>query len=103
MEWIGVVGIIVGLVFFVIAAMKGWNVLITSIVTAIIIALTNGMDIGAAMVGNESSYVTGLAGFVQKNLLIFMGAAILGEYIDKSGAAKAIAQAIMNKVGTKSP
>ena len=65
MEWIGVIGIVAGLVFFVIAAMRGWNVLITSIVTAIIIALTNGMDIGAAMVGNESSYVTGLAGFVQ--------------------------------------
>lgn len=103
MEWIGVAGIVVGLVFFVIAAMKGWNVLVTSIVTAVIIALTNGMDIAAAMVGGESSYVTGLAGFVQKNLLIFMGAAILGEYIDKSGAARSIAQAIMNKVGTKSP
>lgn len=103
MEWIGVAGIVVGLVFFVIAAMKGWNVLVTSIVTAIIIALTNGMDIAVAMVGGESSYVTGLAGFVQKNLLIFMGAAILGEYIDKSGAAKSIARAIMGKVGTKSP
>ena len=103
MEWIGVAGIVGGLVFFVIAAMKGWNVLVTSIVTAIIIALTNGMDIAVAMVGGESSYVTGLAGFVQKNLLIFMGAAILGEYIDKSGAAKSIARAIMGKVGTKSP
>ena len=45
MEWIGVIGIIVGLVFFVIAAMKGWNVLITSVVTAVIIAVTNGMGI----------------------------------------------------------
>ncbi len=103
MEWVGVVGIIVGLVFFVIAAMKGWNVLITSIVTAVIIAVTNGMNIADTMVGTENSYVTGLAGFVQKNLLIFMGAAILGEYIDKSGAAKSIAGAIMKKVGTKSP
>lgn len=42
MEWIGVIGIIVGLVFFVIAALKGWNVLITSVVTAVIIAVTNG-------------------------------------------------------------
>ncbi|MEA5020421.1 MAG: hypothetical protein VB027_08625 [Gordonibacter sp.] len=103
MEWLGVAGIVAGLVFFVIAAMKGWNVLITSIVTAIIIALTNGMDIAAAMVGKDSSYVTGLAGFVQKNLLIFMGGAIMGEFMDKSGAAKSIANAIMNKVGTKSP
>lgn len=103
MEWIGVIGIIVGLVFFVIAAMKGWNVLITSVVTAVIIAVTNGMGIADAMLGAKSSYVTGLAGFVQKNLLIFVGAAILGEYIDKSGAAKSIAQAIVGKVGTKSP
>ena len=103
MEWIGVIGIIVGLVFFVIAALKGWNVLITSVVTAVIIAVTNGMGIADAMLGAKSSYVTGLASFVQKNLLIFVGAAILGEYIDKSGAAKSIAQAIVGKVGTKSP
>lgn len=103
MEWIGVIGIVVGLVFFVIAAMRGWNVLITSIVTAVIIALTNGMDIMNSMVGTESSYVTGLAGFIRGNLLIFMGGAIMGEFMDKSGAAKAIAKAVMNKVGTKSP
>ena len=101
MEIIGVIGIIVGLVFFVIAAMKGWNVLITSIVTAIIIAVTNGMDIATAMVGKESSYVTGLAGFVQNNIFIFLGGAIIGEFIDKSGAAKSIAHAIMGKVGNK--
>ena len=74
MEWIGVIGIVVGLVFFVVAAMRGWNVLITSIVTAIVIALTNGMDIMSSMVGTETSYVTGLAGFLRGNLIIFMGA-----------------------------
>lgn len=68
MEWIGVIGIVAGLVFFVIAAMRGWNVLITSIVTAIIIALTNGMDIMNTMVGTETSYATGLAGFIRGNL-----------------------------------
>ena len=100
MEWIGVIGIVAGLVFFVVAAMKGWNVLITSLVTAIVIALTNGMDIMNSMVGAEKSYVTGLAGFIRGNLLIFMGGAIMGEFMDKSGAAKAIAQFVMNKVGT---
>ena len=101
MEVIGVVGIVIGLVFFVIAAMKGWNVLITSVVTAIIIVATNGMDIASSMVGSESSYVTGLAGFVQSNIFIFLGGAIIGEFVDKSGAAKSIAHAIMGKVGNK--
>ncbi len=70
MEVIGVIGIVVGLVIFVIASMKGWNVLITSLITAAIIALTNGMDLASAMVGGDKSYVTGMAGFVQKNLLV---------------------------------
>lgn len=103
MEVIGVLGIIVGLVIFVIASMKGWNVLITSLITAAIIILTNGMDLATSMVGAEKSYVTGMAGFVQKNLLIFMGGAIIGEFMDKSGAAKSIANAIMGVAGKKGP
>lgn len=103
MEIIGVLGIIVGLVIFVIASMKGWNVLITSLITAAIIILTNGMDLATSMVGAEKSYVTGMAGFVQKNLLIFMGGAIIGEFMDKSGAAKSIANAIMGVAGKKGP
>ena len=103
MEIIGVLGIIVGLVIFVIASMKGWNVLITSLITAAIIILTNGMDLATSMVGAEKSYVTGMAGFVQKNLLIFMGGAIIGEFMDKSGAAKSIANAIMSVAGKKGP
>lgn len=103
MEVIGVIGIIVALVIFVIASMKGWNVLITSLIAAAIIILTNGMDLATAMVGSEKSYVTGLAGFVQKNLLIFMGGAIVGEFMDKSGAAKSIANAVMSVAGKKGP
>lgn len=103
MEVIGVIGIIVALVIFVIASMKGWNVLITSLIAAAIIILTNGMDLATAMVGSEKSYVTGMAGFVQKNLLIFMGGAIIGEFMDKSGAAKSIANAVMGVAGKKGP
>lgn len=103
MEVIGVIGIIVALVIFVIASMKGWNVLITSLIAAAIIILTNGMDLAGAMVGSEKSYVTGMAGFVQKNLLIFMGGAIIGEFMDKSGAAKSIANAVMGVAGKKGP
>ena len=55
------------------------------------------------MVGGDKSYVTGMAGFVQKNLLVFMGGAIIGEFMDKSGAAKSIANAIMGSLGKKGP
>ncbi|MCI8468648.1 MAG: GntP family permease [Eggerthellaceae bacterium] len=103
MEWIGVIGIFAGLIFFVIAAMKGYNVLVTSIITAVIIILTNGMDLASSILGTESSYSSGLASFIRSNMLIFLFSAILGQYLDDSGAAKSIAQAIMSKIGTKSP
>lgn len=103
MEWIGVAGIFAALVFFVVAAMKGYNVLVTSIITAVIIIVTNSMDMAESILGAEGSYSAGLASFIKGNMLIFLFSAILGEYIDKSGAAKTIARATMNKIGTNAP
>lgn len=104
MEWLGVIGIFVGLVFFVISAMRGYNVLITSVITAAIIILTNGMDLATYIVSDpEKSYSAGLASFIRGNMLIFLFSAILGQYIDSSGAAKRIAHSIMSKIGTNSP
>ena len=60
MESMGVIGIVIGLIIFAIASMNGWNVLVASLITAAIIALTNGMGVAAALVGGDKSYVTGM-------------------------------------------
>lgn len=104
MEWIGAVGIFAALIFFIIAAMRGYSVLITGPLAAIIIILTNQMDFTQFFLSDPGkSYLAGLAAFIQKNLLIFLLSAILGKYLDASGAAKSIAQAIMGKVGKNNP
>lgn len=104
MEWLGVVGIVVALIFFIIAAMRGYSVMITAPITAIIIILTNQLDFTQFFLADpSSSYLAGLAGFIQKNLLIFLLSAILGKYIDASGAAKSIANTIMKKAGKENP
>lgn len=104
MEWIGVVGIVAALAFFIIAAMRGYSVLITAPITAAIIILTNSLDFNAFLLADPAnSYLAGLAAFVRKNLPIFLLSAILGKYIDASGAAKSIANAIMNKAGKNNP
>lgn len=104
MEWIGVAGIVVALIFFIIAAMRGWNVMITGPLTAIIILITNQLDFSQFFLTDPSnSYLAGLAGFVKANLLIFLLSAILGKYIDASGAAKSIANFIMAKTGKDNP
>jgi H+/gluconate symporter-like permease len=78
--------------------------MVTAPITAVIILITNSMDIANFMVVDTSkSYLAGLASFVRSNMFIFLFASILGEYIDKSGAAKSIANAIMKKVGNNNP
>ena len=104
MEILGVVGIIVALVFFIIMAMRGFSVLIIAPITAIIIILTNQMDFTPAFLSDPAtSYMAGLAGFVRNNMLIFLLSSILGKYLDVSGAARSIANALMSKIGEDNP
>ena len=100
MEAIGVVGIFVALAFFIIAAMKGYTVLITAPITAAIIILTNQMDVAQYLISDpNSSYMVGLGSFVRNNLPIFVLSAIFGKYLDASGAAQALANWLMSKIG----
>lgn len=104
MEWLGVVGIVAALAFFIIAAMRGYSVLITAPIAAVIIILTNSLDLNTFLLADpETSYLAGLAAFVRKNIPIFLLSAILGKYIDASGAAKSIANAILKKAGKDNP
>ncbi len=103
MEWVGVAGILVALAFFIVMAMRGHSVLIIAPITAIIILITNGMDFGTYFLNDPStSYLAGLAAFIKKNMLIFLLSAVLGKYLDVSGAARAIANALMSKMGKDS-
>lgn len=100
MEIVGVIGIIVALVFFIIASMRGWSVMITAPITAIIIILTNQLDLTQYFISDpKNSYLAGLGSFITKNFLIFLLSAILGKFLDVSGAARSIANALMSKVG----
>ena len=104
MEWIGVAGILLALAFFVVAAMRGYTVLLTAPVTAIIIILTNQLDFNQYFFADPSnSYLAGVGGFITDTVPIFVLSAVFGKYIDASGAAKSIANALMGKIGHNSP
>ena len=104
MEVIGVIGILVALAFFIFMAMRGYSVLIIAPLTAIIIILTNQMDFATSFLSDpQTSYLAGLAGFIRNNLLIFLLSAVLGKYLDVSGAARSIANALMSKIGKDNP
>lgn len=99
----GTIGIIIAIALIVILAMKGFSIVFIAPVAAIVVIVTNGMDFFPSLIGNESSFMTGLSGFLISFFGVFLLGAILAQYIEKSGAAQAIAQKVLSITGTKKP
>ncbi|MGE5381478.1 MAG: GntP family permease [Methylocystaceae bacterium] len=103
MEWLGPVGILVALLAIMFLAMRSYSILVIGPFCALIVILTNKMDIISALVSAPNSYMMGLAGFIAKYFLVFLFGAILGKYMEDSGAARSIAQSIIKLTGTDRP
>ena len=99
----GTIGILIAIALIVILAMKGYSIVFIAPLAAIVVIVTNGMDFFPSLIGNESSFMTGLAGFIINYFAVFLLGAILAQYIEKSGAAQAIAQKVLSITGTEKP
>lgn len=99
----GTIGILIAIALIVILAMKGYSIVFIAPLAAIVVIVTNGMNFFPTLIGNESSFMTGLAGFVINYFAVFLLGAILAQYIEKSGAAQAIAQKVLSITGTEKP
>jgi len=79
------IGIILGLIVLITFAYKGWSFLWVAPVAAVIVALTNNIDmLGAYTI----SYMEGLVGFVRNWFPLFMLGAIFGKLMESTGMAK---------------
>ena len=96
MEVIGIIGLIVAIISVIYLSFKGLSMVVAAPLSALIIILCNQMDIFGSLIGPENSYMAGLAGFLIKNFGIFILGAILGQYMDKSGATVSIANFILD-------
>lgn len=95
---IGIGGIIVALVFLTFAVYKGWSILYSSILSVIIIALTNGLNLYEALTVN---YVSSFTSYAASYFILFCEGAMLGKLYDVSGAAWKIGKTVVDKCGTK--
>lgn len=103
MHWLGVCGIAVALVIMIILALRSVSILIIGPVCAFIVIITNRMALSSAFLTGADSYMIGLGGFISKYLLLFILGAILGKYMEDSGAALSIAHSIVKLTGTDKP
>ena len=95
---IGLGGIVVALVFLTMAVYKGWSILYSSIISVIIIALTNRLNLYEALTVN---FVSSFTSYAAAYFILFCEGAMLGKLYDASGAAWKIGKTVVDKCGTK--
>ena len=95
---LGLGGIVAALVFLTVAVYKGWSILYSSIITVIIIAVTNGLNLYEALSVN---YVSSFTSYAASYFILFCEGAMLGKLYDVSGAAWKIGKTVVERCGTK--
>lgn len=90
---LSLIGIAVGLVFLIIMAFKGFNVLFTTILGALIVLLFSRVNL---LTGLKEIYLPGFASFAGQQLLLFVLSAIYAELLGVSGAARYIAYRVVD-------
>lgn len=108
----GIFLILLSIALVIFLVFKGVSVFYSALIASIFCLITAallgaGADVGAfnyvvsGMTGAEASYVKGLGNYFTNNFFIFVLGAIFGKLFDNSGAADAIAEIIVEKLGSK--
>ncbi|MDQ0221205.1 GntP family permease [Peribacillus cavernae] len=103
---LSMIGLIGGLALLIFLAMKGMNLLIAAPLSALFVALFNGLPLFPQMVGEGevnflTNYMTGFSGFIASWYLMFLIGAIFGKVMEDSGAAESVSKWIVSKVGMR--
>ncbi len=92
----GTLGVVLGLALLIVLALRGTNILIASIVSALLVAVANGLSMATAF-GEE--YTGAMFGFAGRYFLLFLAGAVFGRVMGESGAASALAHALADRLG----
>ncbi|RHW34995.1 GntP family permease [Lysinibacillus yapensis] len=90
--------IIIGLLLLMVLAYFGWSIIWVAPLAAGVVALLSGLNVYDTYTG---PYMEGLVGFVLKWFPIFLLGAIFGTLMEKTGAAKSVAQKVTQLIGKK--
>ncbi|MBV1757200.1 MAG: GntP family permease [Dethiosulfatibacter sp.] len=91
-------GIIIGLALLMFLAYRGMSIIWIAPICAMVVAVFGGLELLPAY---TDSYMTGFVGFAKAWFPVFMLGAVFGKVMDDSGAAKAVAHAVIKLIGTK--
>lgn len=97
----GVIGIILSLGLLIFLAYKGWSVILIAPVLALLAASFALLDGGSVhlMATYTEGFMVNAANYVKNYYPVFLLGAVFGKVMDDTGAAKAIAMFISQKIG----
>lgn len=93
---LGSIGVLVAISILIFIAYRGWGIIPASLISALIVVLTNNADIWKSF---SVDYVNGLKFFAGTFFLIFVLGALFGQVMGESGSAKAISLKLLNWFG----
>lgn len=95
------IGLIGGLALLIFLTIRGFNLFIAAPLCAVLVALFSGLPVFLGEQNFVSSYMNGFSGFIASWFFMFLLGALFGKFMEDTGAADAIAQAIVGKLGKK--
>ncbi|WAJ35689.1 GntP family permease [Pseudomonas sp. GOM7] len=98
---LGNLGLLVGLALLIFMALRGVNIFIAALLCAILVALTNAVQVPKALLEYFPFGPLGAFTFAGKFFVLFLCGAIFGKVMAASQAASSIAQAITRGLGTQ--
>jgi H+/gluconate symporter-like permease len=78
--------------------MRGINIIVAGIIASAVVAVTAGQDVAAVLTG---TYMKGFSGFFASWFILFLLGAVFGKVMADTGAADAIASALMRFLGER--
>ncbi len=94
----GLLFLLLGIAIVMVLVFRGVPIFFTAVMASIFLLATAGMNVIDGMTGD---YIAGLGGYFQNQFWIFVLGAMFGNMFGVTGAADAIAGAIINKLGEK--
>lgn len=98
LDIISLLGIILGLGLLIFGAYRGHSIIWVAPVCAIVVALFGGLNLLDSYLGD---YISGVTSFIASWFPAFFLGAVYGKIMDRTGAARALANKIVALIGSK--
>ena len=104
MEFIGPLGVFIGVVAIIYFSLKKINIIIAAPTATLLVVLLNNMPLVDSLLGKEANnYMGALSTYIMNFFAIFLLGSILAKLMEASGATVSIATFILHKVGRNNP